>query len=192
MRHAMKPTLALMLLVFTSGCVGITAVGPGPFEIKEAYQVQLGKTWTAYPRGESIRVQSLTIDGLTLNALRFGADLEDGQALIKTTDREQLIPVFRADMLPVEIAEFVQDTLTYAGLRDVELVNLRPEKFGTLDGLRADMTGAQVNGLKLSGTVKAAIEEEKLHLIFYYAPSEYYHGLHKDEVDQILASVKLL
>lgn len=187
--------LSLCMVFVLVGCVGIAPVGPGTFQVKDGkggYQVTLGETWTAYPLESAIRLQALTIDGLGLNVLRFGVAIEDGQALIRSSDPQKLIPRFRADMSPGEVAEFLRDTLIYVGLKDVTLSSLRPETFGGREGLRADMRAAQAGGLALSGMIKAAIVEETLYLVLYYAPSEYYYGLHKDEVDRILSSIKLL
>lgn len=174
-----------------SACAGIQPAKPGPFVVDGEYRVTLGETWTAYPRDRRTQLRTLTIDGKALNSLSFAASLDDGHMLIHTYARDKLIPRYRADMTMTEIVAFVRDSLSVGGMNDARLVAVRPEMFGTLDGVRFDIEGATQRGLKMSGTGKAAKEDGKLHLIVYTAPSEYYFSLHEEEVEAILDSVTL-
>jgi len=183
--------LAILLLTGMAGCVGITPV-TGPFEVDGAYRVTLGETWSAYPRDSRTKLRNLTMDGEALNSLTFAASLEDGHTLIKTYDRHRLLPVYRSDMSQTEVVEFIRDSLSVGGMADATITSLRPEPFGSLDGVRFDVKGATQRGLNMSGTGKAAIENGKLHLIIYTAPTEYYFGLHEYELNEILASIELM
>ena len=174
-----------------AGCQSIVAVD-GPFEIDRAYRVTLGEPWTAYPRDGKTRLRTLTIDGTALNSLTFAGALEDGHSLIKTYDREKLMPKYRSSMSLTEAVEFIRDSLAYGGLQDAEMTYVRPAKFGSLDGAQFDFAGATELGLKMSGVGKVAQEDGKLHLIVYTAPTEYYFGLHEAEVNAILDSVELM
>lgn len=184
--------IALILAALTalSACASITAEGPGPFTYNNSVTVDLGKTWTAYPRNGRADSQTLTIDGQLLNQLYFGDEIEDGDSLIYLTSREKIVPKFRADMNPSEIAEFIADSLSYVNFQNVETTGLRPEPFGELDGLRFDMTADTTAGLNMAGTVKAAFDGKHLRVILYLAPTTYYYGLHRDEVENIMQSVR--
>ena len=191
----MKNRQILIILVFLvglAGCTGIELTGPGSFDVQKSYQVSLGKPWSAYPYESRTHIQELTIDGMALNALSFASDVKDGDALIYSADPKKLIPRFRSDMSESEVIEFIKDTLAYNGLENVEVSDIRPESFGTLSGIRFDMSAATQRGLNLLGTCKAAIEDGRLHFILFTAPSEHYYGLHIDEVNTILDSVRLL
>ncbi|GGD02720.1 hypothetical protein GCM10011342_09620 [Aquisalinus flavus] len=183
--------LAGLLVTAMAGCVGITPV-TGPLDVDGAYRITLGETWSAYPRDTRTKLRNLTIDGDALNSLTFAASLEDGHTLIKTYDRERLLPVYRSDMSQTEVVEFIRDSLSVGGMADATITSLRPEPFGPLEGVRFDVTGATQRGLNMSGTGKAAIEDGKLHLIIYTAPTEYYFELHEYEVNEILGSIELL
>ena len=191
MRLTVKGLVASLLLAAMAGCVGITPV-TGPLDVDGAYRITLGETWSAYPRDSRTKLRNLTIDGEALNSLTFAASLEDGHTLIKTYDRQRLLPVYRSDMSQTEVVEFIRDSLSAGGMADATITSLRPEPFGTLNGVRFDVRGATQRGLNMSGTGKAAIEDGKLHLIIYTAPTEYYFGLYEYEVEEILASVELL
>lgn len=186
-----KLVVAGLLMIAATGCQSVVPV-TGPFEVDNAYEVTLNKTWAAYPRDGRTRLRNLTIDGTALNSLTFAGSLDDGHALIKTYDRKKLLPKFDSTMSLLETVEFIRDSLEYGGLQDAAVDNVRPATFGSLDGARFDITGATELGLYMSGIGQVAIEEGRLHLIVYTAPSEYYFGLHEDEVNAILDSVRLM
>ncbi|MGV6801848.1 MAG: hypothetical protein ACWA5L_07995 [bacterium] len=183
--------VALLLLLVT-GCVSVEGVGPGPFEYNKSVKVNLGQTWTAWPRDGTGDMQSLSIDGKALDELLFADEIKDGDSLVYIREREKIVPKFSKDMEVTEIVEFIADSLSYISYQNVEISNIRPEKFGKLDGIRFDLTADTINGLNMQGTVKTVVKNEELTLILFLAPSEYYYPLHKDEVEQILASVSFL
>ena len=185
--------LVTIALVSLSACASISAVGPGPVEIGKSYRISTGEVWSKYPpQSRTNTAATMTIDGTLLNTLSFVDGLKPGESIIYTSDRDKLIPKYRADMSASELVDFVLDSYSAQGLANGKMTDLRPEKFGTLDGYRFDFTGAYKSGLELSGTGKIAQQGDNLHIIIFYAPSEYYYGLRKDEVDGILASVSLL
>ncbi|WOI51983.1 hypothetical protein [Parvularcula sp. LCG005] len=193
MRPDLKRLSAMAAVLCVSACTGVNLVPPGTYVPNKDYQLTMGKAWTAYPVNRRTQTRTLTIDGTMLNELLLASSIKDGATLIELPygDRERLAPTFRADMGEFEIAEFVADSLIFAGMANVETYDLRPADFGTLSGVRFDFTGAHTSGLEYSGTAKAAVEEGALHLILFYAPTEYYFGLHADEVENIMASVTL-
>jgi len=191
-----RPNLILVaaLALLLSACGTVAAVQPGPFEPYKEVKVTLGKTWTAYPMASRTKLRNLTIDGLALNQLSFAGPIEDGESLIVTSrgDKEKLVPKFRSDMGEFELIEFVTDSLMAVGLENLKTSDIRAEPFGTLSGVRFEFGGAAASGLKYAGTAKLAVDDGKLHLVLYYAPAEYYFGLHKAEVEKILRSITLI
>ncbi len=186
-------SFVLIALIGLSACASISAVGPGPVDIGKSYRISTGEIWSKYPpQNRTNTAATMTIDGTLLNTLSFVEGLEPGQSIIYTSDRDKLIPKYRADMTASELVDFVLDSYSAQGLANGKMTDLRPEKFDRLDGYRFDFTGAYKSGLELSGTGKIAQQGDKLHIIIFYAPSEYYYGLRKNEVDGILASVSLL
>lgn len=190
---AVQPLVASASLVLLAACETIVAVEPGSFEPNKSFSVDVGKTWTAYPPAARTQSRTLTVDGTLLNSLVFSDSIGDGGSLLPVArgDKERLIPTFRADMTEFEIAEFISDSLAVAGFVNVTTENLRPDMFDQLEGLRLDFTGAQASGLEFKGTAKAAVQDDRLLLILYYAPAEYYYGLHAEEVERIMQSASL-
>lgn len=183
--------LAVLLMAGLSACVSVEGVGPGPYTYNKKVTVDLGKTWTAWPRDGRTDMQALSIDGVALNELLFADEIRDGDSLIYIQAREKIVPKFRSDMSAPEIAEFVADSLSYASYQNVETQNLRPDDFGSVDGLRFDLKADTTAGLNMLGTAKAGVRAGELLLILYLAPAEYYYDLHEAEVERILASVRL-
>ena len=153
----------LILFVFSLvGCAGgIQVAEPGPFSVKGAYQVSLGKPWTAFPFSSRTNLQGLTIDGVGLNSLTFGVNIEDGDALIYSSDPKKLIPRFRKDMSESEMVEFVRDTLAYSGMKNLEAENITADQFGTAAGVRFNISGDTERGLAMAGMGKAAIMNDR-------------------------------
>ncbi len=187
-----KPIAALCILVALAACETISAVGPGPVEIGKVYAVNTGKVWSKFP-GESRthRVASMTIDGQRLNSLDFFDGLKPGQSIVYTADRDKLIPKYQADMSANELADFILDSYAVQGLANPKTTSLQPEPFDQMKGYRLEFTGAYRSGLVLRGVAKYAVREDRLYMIIFYAPEEYYYGLHENEVNALLASATL-
>lgn len=184
---------SVVLMLTVAACASSNLVQPGPYAPSKRIEIDVSTPWTAYPYNTRTKTRVLTIDGTLLNQLTFITGIKDGDSIVPTRigDREKLVPKFRSDMGDFEIAELLVDSLTVVGMVDVTPSNVRPEAFGALDGVRVDFTGALASGLLYTGSVKAAVEGDELHAVYYYAPTEYYYGLHKDEVDAVFASVRL-
>ncbi len=184
--------VALLGALFLTSCASVTALEPGPYTYDKAMTIQVGETWTKYPRVNRTKSQGLTIDGSALNTLSLTAKLKAGAPLIYTLDREKILPVFGSDMLLGEVAEFTLDSLSFIGMQNTTLTELTPDQFGDVEAVRFTFTGDVASGLSYQGMAKAAIHDEQLYLILYYAPAEYYYGLHEQEVQTIMDSATIL
>ena len=70
-------------------------------------------------------------------------------------------PWYRAGMRPDEIRDVLLDALREDGWTHVSASNLRPARFGTVDGLRFDVELTHSNGLRYRGTFAAAERERQ-------------------------------
>jgi hypothetical protein len=102
------------------------------------------------------------------------------------------VPVYRADMSQTEIVEFLTDTLAALGYQNITTRSLRPAPFGTLSGVRFDLSAQTPAGLNIEGTALFAARDGKLNFVLYLAPQEHYYALHAAEVERIMRSVTLL
>ncbi|MBI2080419.1 MAG: hypothetical protein HYT86_01640 [candidate division NC10 bacterium] len=94
-------------------------------------------------------------------------------------------------MTPTEIMEFAVDSLAAAGLEKVQASGLRPERFGTAQGFRFEMTYLTRQGLEGQGTVVGAVVNERLHLIIYSGARAHYYPKYRDHVERLIQSIRL-
>lgn len=141
-------------------------------------------TFLLNPRPRNLRM--LSIDGPLLNRL-YLASLEEGESLLRPSDRDTPRPTYRIDMSDTEQAEFVIDCLAqeYQG---PEARALRPQNVGSTPGVRFDLTARTAEGLDISGTALVARENDRLHVILFLAPTEHYYGAFLPEVETIFGS----
>ena len=84
------------------------------------------------------------------------------------------------------------DALRQDGWSRVSATNLRPARFGSVDGLRFDADMTADNGLMYRGTFGAAERKDRLTLFFWMAPVEYYHGRDVAAVERMFQSIRFV
>ncbi len=179
------------LALILTGCAPFNLVEPKPREIGTAYSVEPTIAWNAYSKQQfGLIDERWTIDGFGLGDMRFWHDVNDGEALFESRVIEY--PTFQSDMRPTEVAELYAGSLSKADVVDFETQNLRPAKFGSVDGFRFELSYLLASGLKVRGTALAAIVDQKLQLIVYSAPELHYYSKNLDEAEKVMASVQLL
>lgn len=194
----MKPTLRLAgalagLALLLAACATISATPAGPYAAGEGLSVTLGRAWNDASRaqyGAPRRVRLLTIDGPLLNRLYLTAGLRPGDWMVRPTARERPTPVYRANMSPTELVEFVADSVSALNYQRVETAGLRPSKLGDADAVRFDLKAQAESGLDVSGTAVVAERGGRLYVILYLAPSEHYFGAGQAEVESIMSSAR--
>ncbi|MFQ5684385.1 MAG: hypothetical protein ACE5HC_14085 [Candidatus Binatia bacterium] len=182
-----RAATAFALALILTGCVAYSLVEPRRTSIGDLYTVDPQIAWSSTSQG---KVEVWTVDGPTLQAIRFVKGLETDEVLFEAKDEEKR-PKFRKHMTPSEIMEFVVDSLTVVGAQKLQATNLRPEKFGSVQGFRFEMRFASKEGLEEQGFVIGAVVEERLHLIMYMGIREHYYPKHKDHVEQIIQSIQM-
>jgi hypothetical protein len=187
--------LGLLLLVsmLASGCVMVTLVEPRPTSIGDTYTVEPQIRWASVPARPGLEVW--TVDGTALDAITFVKGLADGAVLLRGVIQggppEDRRPKFRARMTPNEIAELVVDSYALFGAQKIETSNLRPATFGSADGFRFDMGWITRSGLEMQALAAGAVIKDRLHLIIYAGARAHYFPKYRDDVDRVLASVRL-
>lgn len=180
--------VALVLTLAGAGCAPYTLVEPKRTAISDLYTVEPQVQWSAAERG---KIVTWTVDGFSLEAVRFVKGLDDGEPLLFEQPRQTKPPTFRANMTPSEIMEFVVDSWSLAGAQQVKASSLRPRKFGKLDGFAFDMAYLLRNGLEAQGMVAGAVAKGKLHLIMYTGTRRHYFPKYRDDVDRMMDSIRI-
>ncbi len=134
-----------------------------------------------------------TIDGMALNSLSIFSGIADGQHVFmlgreRSSHRDG--PWFHSGMRADEIRDVVIAAMIRQGMVNVASQNLRPQRFGTVDGLRFEFTAVSNAGLIYKGKVAAAQRDGKLDLLLWKAPAEYYHDRDAASIDRMLDGLR--
>jgi hypothetical protein len=135
-----------------------------------------------------------TRDGQVLDEIIVYPDIRDGETLEKKAPKQAAYPVFRASMLPNEVVELVESTLTKNFGEGAVLVTssgLRPQNFGAQKGFAFDLALSASNGPDYRGLAGGFVADGKLQLAVYLAAVPYYFELHKDSAARVIASARL-
>ena len=175
------------LAFYAASCVQITQIDPQNRLIGDVYSIDPQITWSAMEDGKS---EMWTVDGVSLKAVRFVKGLEDGDTLFEPEHGQEL-PKFHKDMRAHGVMDFIVDSLSATGLKQIQTRNLKPIKFGTVPGHRFDFMFLTKDGLEMDGFVIGAMIEERLHLIFYYGARQYYFAKHAGHVEKLIESIRM-
>jgi len=191
MNGAIKKAMTLVAVaVLAAACARFGLVGPGRVEIAGAYTVDSPVAWEKSSEGKS---EVWTVDGLDLQRLTFVNGLEDGDPLFETKgDNADNMPRYHTAMTPLEIKELIEAGLRASGAHQLETYDFRSEPFGTVPGFRFDFSYTLESGLENEGMVIGANKGGKLYLIIYTGTRFYYYGKHKDDVERLIDSIRIL
>lgn len=184
-RAGLGPVLLLALAV--AGCARYALVEPRTRTVADLYTVEPQIPWSATTDDEG---EVWTVDGPSLQAVRFLSGLADGKPLVRARGDEKR-PVFRKDMTPSEISELLTDSLAAIGAQKIRVVNLRPAPFGGMPGFRFDLDYSTRDGLDKKGTVAGAVVKDRLYLILYTGLAEHYYDKHREAVERLIESVRM-
>jgi hypothetical protein len=181
--------LVLIVGVLVTGCAARAAyrpVGPERVGVGDAYTVDPQLGWTMV-QGEGT-LESWTVDGFLLHALRFFKGVADGQPLLVGGKDEDRRPRFRATMTETELAELVVDSLYGGRLRPQDL---GPAPFGGAPGFRFELDYVRQDGLRRRALVAGAVLRSRLHLIVYDGTALHHFPRYREPVERLLASIQL-
>lgn len=134
-----------------------------------------------------------TLDGELLNDVVFFAAIESEQPLVREVNRkEQPLPKFRSDMLPIDIPALVESTHRIAnGAAVFEVLSSEPTELGGFPGIRFTYEFVGADDLRRRGLASASIVEGKLYMVSFEAPAIHYFERDIANFEQLLASVRI-
>lgn len=179
--------------------LAILVTGCGTYDLIEPHRTAIGDLYTVEPqiRWSTVRrgiIELWTVDGPSLQALRFVKGLKDGEPLFYTRSLNGRISSeqsrFSLKMTPSEIADFVADSMAALGAEKTEIKNLRPASFGSAQGFRFELTFLSAEGLDEQAMAIGAVIKEKLYLLLYSGIEVYYYPKHKGDVEKMIQSIQ--
>ena len=185
--------LAVGLLALLAAC----GAPPGIVRPNEPTRVTRIFTATApveWARYKSYNAELWTIDGTALNRILWLVNIRDKYHVFgstKATKRRPDGPFYRKGMDAGEIEAVLRDGITGLGLANVKTTNLHPVTIGNFTAFRFDVSFDVGNGLHYLGNMTFFERREKLNLIWFSAPAEFYHPREAKNVDRMLADLQI-
>jgi hypothetical protein len=197
MNSHLRLVLTLFLVTFLSACVAFSMVEPGPATVGDL-QLDASVAWNQAPSAMSPAARSgtkvWTRDGLLLDRIIIIPGVPDGESIFKATNKSQALPAFKADMLPNELEELTESSISKLfgeGQTAVTTMNLRPHRFGENSGILFDVETAVSDGPDYRGFVGAFVNEDKLYMLIYIAAQPFYYDKHRDEAEAVIRSARI-
>lgn len=191
--------LAMVLVLWLSGCATYTLIKPGNVTVPDCCSMDTPIEWS---RSGSGNLEVWTVDGANLAAIYFFKGIRDGETLFKTYNKKIKLPKFRKNMVESEIMEFVVDSMEAASQNnlyitslvgnDVQTIDLRPFKINTDFGFRFELAYLSPhNGLEYDSLIVGIVEKEKLFLVAYAGTRQHYFPKYKAQVEQLMGTLQL-
>lgn len=185
-----KALWAVVAFVLAS-CAGMSRVGPGETVIRDTLAVKVDGGWNRLDAPGGGKIEVWTRDGLTLDTLRFIADVHEGEPLAEIRGvADKQLPRFRSAMQPREVVELFE-ALSVQGGNTFRLERLAPAQFLGGEGFRFDYTLLRKGDeVELRGFAYAAIRDKHLSLMVFQAPRMHYFGKHAAAVEEMVATAR--
>lgn len=176
---------AICLVLILAGC-GATLVAPEkPVELGNSFNVVPQRPWNRIAKSPEI----WTAQGPQIDMVRFFAGIRSGEPLMSGLPDARY--KFEAKMLPNDVQDLVVATLQAEGNKTIQASNLAPCPFGQAKGFCFDLTFASPGDLEMKGMAMARKQDERLDLILFQAPAEYYFGEMSSDVGKLFASTQV-
>ncbi len=188
----------LVFIAALSGCAtGYSLVAAGPVIVQDL-SVRADAGWNKAPGMHTPSVRNgaatWTKDGMLLDRLVISPAIPDGQPIMVSRDKSAALPVFRAEMLPNELEELVESSVVKMfgeGNAVVSTANLRPYRYGEINGIRFDIDAIVTDSPHYRGTVGAFVAAKNLYLMYFLAAVPHYYDKHIAAADAVIGSARL-
>ena len=194
MIRKLRPALLTLLLVLLTACASgggrlvTAAAGVRVFDL----QFDTSMDWA---RVRLPRVELWTIDGLPLNEFVVVSKVRPNEhVFLESRERKRRPdgPWYRPGMRPDELRDVILDALRQDGWTRVSSSNMRPARFGSVEGMRFDAQLTHQNGLLYRGTFAAAERNGRLTHFFWIAPAEHYYSRDVAAVNRMFDSARFI
>lgn len=190
LRHALLACALLALAACSGTGTRLVTAGDGV----RVFDMQMD-TSLDWARVRAARQELWTIDGVPLNRFLVFSNVKPKEhVLLLARERKSRPdgPWYRPGMRPDEIRDVLMDALRSNGWSNIEVSNLRPVRFGDVDGLRFEATMTVGNGLVYRAMFGAVERNGKLTHFFWAAPREHYYDRDAAAVERMIASIRFV
>jgi hypothetical protein len=186
-------------ILLLGGCVStqFSLVAPGQVALSDMSVTAADSGWNRAPQSMTGFLhkgsEMWTRDGILLDRLFLFPGIPNGGALFKSRDDSLVFPAFKQTMLPNEIAELTQSSLTklFGAESIVETSGLRPHRLGDRRAIMFDLTLTTADQPRRHGRALGFIEANRLYLMTYIATEVYYFNKHWSQAEAVMESATL-
>ncbi len=186
---------AVVLALLVAGCAApITQVATGRTVLKNRLAVQADVGWNQFPSGPDDAAPVWTIDGITVDALRFFVAIADGGAIAPPLpgDKRARPLTFRSSMQPQEIVALYGALVSRDG-STFELRRVEPTEFLGGRGFRFEYSVVRKSDdVRMSGVAYGAVRKTELFLVDYRAPRLAFFPKHVAEAETIARGAQVV
>lgn len=198
MSAALRIALVATLLSL-GGCVAMnySLVAPGAVSV-EGLELAPATAWNEAPPMLSPASRKAsrvwTHDGLLLDRLLIIPAVPDGEPVFRSRDESAALPVFRASMLPNELEELTESSITKLfgeGEAVVETANLRPHRFGDHAGVLFNLDIRVSDSPDYRGVAGAFVAGDRLYLMIFIGAEPHYYDRYAPEAESLIKGARI-
>lgn len=194
MNFLKKIAVWIMVLALTA-CATATKIDSGARDI-DGLRLVLDGAWNeiSAPNMNGPHRQTWTMEGLPVDQLLIYSGLKAGEEIHPDTQVGGSTKVFKfkPDMQPDQIVALFEGMLTRDG-STFKLLKLEPAPFGGGKGFRFEYNlTRKSDNVELSGLAGAVVNKGQLFAVVYQAPRLVFYPRHRENVDRIIQSARLL
>lgn len=183
--------LAFALLL--SACAHVSKVATGDTVLKNRLVVKVDTAWNQFDRGTDDDTPTWTVEGITVDALKFYVGVKEGEAIAPPAPGQKGgVPLtFHAGMQPGDVVGLYQSLLTRDG-SSFTLDKLEPAEFVGAKGFRFEYSVVRkTDDVRLRGVGYGAIRNGELFAITYSAPRLGFFAKHATQAEVLAKSARV-
>ena len=179
-------------LLLAACAAPVSRVEVGETTVGKRMAVKVDAAWNQFGGGLTAGVPTWTMEGITIDALRFYTDIKDGQTFGPSNPPKGRQPlVFKASMQPADIVAMFQSLQTQDG-SSFALDKLEPAEFLGGTGFRFEYSAVRkVDEVPLKGVAYGRVRDGELFLVSYSAPRLVFFPRYQPRVESLIKSVSL-
>lgn len=184
---------ALGLALLLAACAApVSRVEVGEVTVGKRMAVKVDSAWNQFGGGLTAGVPTWTMEGVTVDALRFYTDVKDGQAFGPNHPPKGKQPlIFKASMQPTDVVALFQSLQTQDG-STFNLDKLEPVQFLGGTGFRFEYSSVRkVDEVPLKGVAYGRVRDGELFLVSYSAPRLVFFPRYQPRVEALIKSISL-
>lgn len=184
---------ALAVSLLLAACATpVSRVEVGEVMIGKRLAVKVDAAWNQFGGGLTAGIPTWTMEGITIDALRFYTDIKDGQTFGPSNPPKGRQPlIFKATMQPADIVAMFQSLQTQDG-SSFQLDKLEPAEFLGGQGFRFEYSSVRkIDEVPLRGVAYGRVRDGELFLVSYSAPRLVFFPRYQPRVESLIKSVSL-